>query len=650
MEDRPKGKVEDAIGAVERLVKAVPIYQDLVQPVAIETGQALKTVAKLVHIALAPVSVLIWSYDQLSHFLETKVASKLANVPEAEIKCPPADLAVPLLESVRLKGESAELIELYAQLLASAMQARDDRIPHPAFVEVLKQLSSDDARVLRTLYLKSATPYLLLAHAAGNDRITVVERCFTELHEESGTELRSRVIVALDNLERLGLIELLLRSELPDDSLYDDLEQSARTALKREVHHESSDQDQTRISRGTILLREFGTSFCRSCMEGEGGNRRISLKVVSVETASIIEGAYLVIVVPKIASMRRGGLTELISDIRMRVVGSTAAMDKITVTIFLNTNLTSRLVKDPWSEAAIFAGPQRVLVANGRQSGANSVVFTDIPLDSLNGLPIAQRYFTIGGVRCNANQLGAAGKGVEIFYEVNGIEVRSAASHFVGQMIDEMKVTAHCDALCSTSGPRRFSISELASDATSHRSHLFGQANLFVRVSRLFELEASDTGSLAESERVRLMLRFANIPCGVELFVGLTGLQDLNLTPLARLIETDSNGAGAVSLVEPTSAFDARSQTVPCSQLNITNGCTRAVYLLSLPPLRSMTVLIPIRVSFPHECSAATVELGSASVAVSLAPLSTVTTPSSSAPTPRFADTSKSFDLFQIER
>ena len=53
-------------------LKPCPIYQDVVQPAAKEIGQALQTVAKTVHIALAPVSALVWGYDKIKDFVSQK--------------------------------------------------------------------------------------------------------------------------------------------------------------------------------------------------------------------------------------------------------------------------------------------------------------------------------------------------------------------------------------------------------------------------------------------------------------------------------------------------------------------------------------------------------------------------------------------------
>ena len=51
-----ENKIRDTIEAATGLVQAIPIYQDAIQPAAKEIGGALQTVAKAIHVALAPVS------------------------------------------------------------------------------------------------------------------------------------------------------------------------------------------------------------------------------------------------------------------------------------------------------------------------------------------------------------------------------------------------------------------------------------------------------------------------------------------------------------------------------------------------------------------------------------------------------------------
>lgn len=57
--------IRDTAETIKGIVQAVPIYQDVVQPAAKEVGTALQTVAKTLHILLAPVSGLVWGYEKI---------------------------------------------------------------------------------------------------------------------------------------------------------------------------------------------------------------------------------------------------------------------------------------------------------------------------------------------------------------------------------------------------------------------------------------------------------------------------------------------------------------------------------------------------------------------------------------------------------
>ena len=393
-----------------------PSIQDLAKPATIQVGLALETVARTVHIALLPLKALCWGADQFSSFLEGKVAEKLRNVSPENIKTPQADIAIPLLESVRLKEHSAPLVDLYAQLLASAMQKRaDGQEVHPAFVEVLKQCSPDDASILNILYLKLATPFLLVEITSTDGLRTTLEKRFTTLAKESGVENLRRVRIAIDNLTRLGLVDAIEGSTMPDDSLYDDLETLAVGDSELGATKDRAiPVEQLQFTRGAIVLRDFGLEFCRACMDEVGLEQRVSLRVKGPEMASESPTApYLMIIIPQITPLRVSGLTELVGDIRLRVVGQLRHDEKITIKFFLNTIITSRLEKDPWSEAAIYVGRERVKLAQGRQIGANALLFENVDLQLIADLPISERFLTISGVRCNANQIGFGNMRIE---------------------------------------------------------------------------------------------------------------------------------------------------------------------------------------------------------------------------------------------
>jgi hypothetical protein len=147
-------KVKDTAEIVKGIVEHVPVYQDLVQPAAKELGTALQTVAKTVHIALAPVSALVWGYEQIKEWVQQTVTEKLKDVPPDEIVPPRVAVAGPTIEALRFAAEEPTMRELYANLLATSMSSKKQSKAHPAFVEIIRQLEVIDVHLLNFIYAR----------------------------------------------------------------------------------------------------------------------------------------------------------------------------------------------------------------------------------------------------------------------------------------------------------------------------------------------------------------------------------------------------------------------------------------------------------------------------------------------------------------
>jgi hypothetical protein len=117
----PEGNIQGTINAVTGLVKEIPVYEDAIQPLAKEAGKALQTVGRTVNAALMPVRGLVWGIEKIEEFVQIKVTRKLSEVPIENICTPDPAVAGPALESLRYTGHKDSISELYANLLASAM-------------------------------------------------------------------------------------------------------------------------------------------------------------------------------------------------------------------------------------------------------------------------------------------------------------------------------------------------------------------------------------------------------------------------------------------------------------------------------------------------------------------------------------------------
>lgn len=264
----PEGNVEGTIKAVTGLVKEVPVYEDAIQPLAKETGKALQTVGRSVNAALLPVRGLVWGIEKIEEFVHTKVSKKLANTPVENICTPDPAVAGPALESLRYTGHKESLSELYANLLASAMDKETAKTAHPGFVEIIRNISADEAKLLEYIIKVDATPIVDIKQVSmdGSGEIKVSELVST-LGSDAGCEHRDLTSSYLVNLERLGLIEIprdghIAKSDAYDRIINDPPVQAVTDQLNTAGGEKFKGDFKKYYARETV----FGKQFNRACV------------------------------------------------------------------------------------------------------------------------------------------------------------------------------------------------------------------------------------------------------------------------------------------------------------------------------------------------------------------------------------------------
>jgi hypothetical protein len=261
-----ESKIRDVVDAVTGVAKAIPVYDDVVQPAAKEIGKGLQTIAKTVHVVLAPVSALVWGYDQVKDFVSTKVADRLKNVKPEDIVTPKPNVAGPILEALKYTGHEDSLSDLYANLLAASMDKNTASNAHPAFAEIIKQLTPDEAKLVGLFALNMPFPLLKVRaeFKDGNGGYDVLVN-FSTLGQQAGCEHLDLVPTYIDNLCRLGLAEVPQFLEYKAAGVYDALEQSPVVqATKQRI--ESVPNQTAKIQRKGLAVTQLGKQFARICV------------------------------------------------------------------------------------------------------------------------------------------------------------------------------------------------------------------------------------------------------------------------------------------------------------------------------------------------------------------------------------------------
>lgn len=190
---------------------AKPIYTDALQPSAKVIGNNLEIVAKTVGVALAPLKLVVWGYDQIEKYLSDKIPEKLNNISPEKIQSPPIEIAGPAIEALRYTTDLNEVRELYVSLIANSMNIDKSDIVHPSYIHILKNLSSDEAKILPNLVKYDDYKLLGIEYVYNGVRISYLNN-YAAIDIGVDIKDRSKVSIYIDNFLRLGIIKTIHNS------------------------------------------------------------------------------------------------------------------------------------------------------------------------------------------------------------------------------------------------------------------------------------------------------------------------------------------------------------------------------------------------------------------------------------------------------
>jgi Abortive infection alpha len=262
--------IEQTLDVVERVSKALPVYDDMLKPAAQELGKGLVTVAKTVNMVLAPLKMVVWGYERIEDWLETEVSNKLKDVPPERIQTPAPNVAGPAIEAMRFVGNEPDLRNLYANLLKTAMDTETAEKAHPGFVEIIKQLTPDEARIVNYLTIAAGIPVIELRdNDIGNRNYSVEFRNVNCIVDDAGCSSPALGSAYLDNLCRLQIIEPLAPgTSFTKPGVYDRVEQRPDIVARLKAINEANNSRGSFI-RGGYRTTDWGKLFCAACVDIE---------------------------------------------------------------------------------------------------------------------------------------------------------------------------------------------------------------------------------------------------------------------------------------------------------------------------------------------------------------------------------------------
>lgn len=246
-----------------KTLETVPeLYEDAFQPATKETGKLIALIPRAINAAFSGLEK--WILNKEYNVEETKkiLAQKLENVEPEKIVEPEAYVAVPAIQAISYAMNSEELRNLYANLLAKAMNSDEKDKVHPGYIETIKQLSPADATYFKHIHSLRTRPLVDVSlRSPKNSSLILAQNC------NSFSSDYNNVLLIIDNLVRLGLINIPENSWYSNASLYDPLIKNLEKAFPLEsykIFH--PDASKIAFSKKRIDITSYGENFYKTCV------------------------------------------------------------------------------------------------------------------------------------------------------------------------------------------------------------------------------------------------------------------------------------------------------------------------------------------------------------------------------------------------
>lgn len=269
-DDDPIKVAKEGVSLVAEVIKAAGDNPQ-VKEAAGNLGQTAVTLTKTINNVLVPLAAINFAFDKARAYFSGKfqedIAEKAQAIPPEHVVEPKASIAGPTLQGLAFTHEEPNLKEMYLNLLATSMDGRSASLAHPAFVEIIKQLDSEDARLVRgALQSPSAIPIVQIHRKLhrklkdGPGYNLLVQHLLNLKDSTTGMPIEDpRLPAMIDNWIRLGLVEVAYDKHLIDAAHYSWADQ--RPEFLRLSQAPQPDGERVEYQKGVMQRTELGKRF-----------------------------------------------------------------------------------------------------------------------------------------------------------------------------------------------------------------------------------------------------------------------------------------------------------------------------------------------------------------------------------------------------
>jgi len=201
-----------------------------------------------------------------------EMAEKVSDIPDEDLKSPSPSIAIPAMEGLRYSLNDDELKDMYLNLLTTASDSRRDSHAHPAFADIIKQLSPAEAGQLLEVLKADNLSIIRITMKAETGGSSVINNHVIDWMDPETSDRKSheQAPLYIENWIRLGLILVDYARSYVAEGRYDfaelrpeflQAEQSFQACSKGE---DGVAESPIGFDKGMLIATSFGTEFLKS--------------------------------------------------------------------------------------------------------------------------------------------------------------------------------------------------------------------------------------------------------------------------------------------------------------------------------------------------------------------------------------------------
>jgi hypothetical protein len=253
--------VQTSLQVASAILEKAPIYEDFAQPTTKALGAGL---GGLLLYVMSPFIKMGMKAQQDIQSFEIDLVRKIEPIPPERLQAPNPMIAGPIIQALGYTVHEENIREMFTNLLATAMDSQEEHKAHPSFVEIIKQMTPDEAKIIKFFGESNNEdhPIIDIKAMADLNAYTHVARNQSFIPEDSGCKNIKLGSEYIDNLCRMGL------TQIPDNVLISDHNQYSRLEnWFSELEIVKADVNKFRMERKLVTVTDFGKLFISTCIK-----------------------------------------------------------------------------------------------------------------------------------------------------------------------------------------------------------------------------------------------------------------------------------------------------------------------------------------------------------------------------------------------